>query len=74
MFCGNNWTEAFENKNNTIYRNSSFATNDTFTVIFRSDSFLVSNFISIHKKNIARKYTVQLILKVFMCNLESSSN
>ena len=39
MFCGLNWTEAFDNSANRIYRNSTFVTNSSFTVIFRSDSF-----------------------------------
>ena len=50
MFCGNNWTEAFENSNNTIFRNSSFVTNETFTVIFRSDSYRVFTLINVERK------------------------
>ena len=42
IFCGQNWTEAFENELNQIYKNSSFVTNSSFSVNFRSDSFKVA--------------------------------
>ena len=42
IFCGQNWTEAFENQLNRIVKNSTFITNSSFSVIFRSDSFKVS--------------------------------